>query len=90
MLSSLLVKNDRRVKTRQGYYGKQYDADTILNLLVSRVPKDAYAMIAVTNFDLYGSKWNFLYGLARLKQRVGVFSFARYDPHFWGDGEEMK
>ena len=47
-------------------------------------------MIAVTDSDLYGAKWNFLYGLARLKQRVGVFSFARYDPLFWGEGEELK
>ena len=37
-------------------------------------------MIAVTDVDIYSGKWNFLYGLAKLQLRVGVFSFARYDP----------
>ncbi len=85
VLPVLAVAGDRRVKARSRDHGKQYDANSILELLMPRVLRDAYALIAVSDFDIYSGTWNFLYGLAKLKQRVGVFSFARYDPHFWGD-----
>jgi len=40
---------------------------------------DAYAMISVTMTDLYPNpKWNYVFGMASFRQRVGVFSFARY------------
>ncbi|MEM7036157.1 MAG: archaemetzincin, partial [Bacteroidota bacterium] len=29
--------------------------------------------------------WNYVFGQASLKNRVGVFSFARYDPRFWNE-----
>ncbi|KPJ81179.1 MAG: hypothetical protein AMS17_19795, partial [Spirochaetes bacterium DG_61] len=29
--------------------------------------------------------WNFVFGQASLRERVGVFSFARYDPAFYGE-----
>ena len=36
-------------------------------------------MMGVTMTDLYPSPdWNFVFGMARIKNRVGVFSFARY------------
>ena len=35
--------------------------------------------------DLYPEpSWNFVFGMASLRERVGVFSFARYDPAFYG------
>lgn len=34
------------------------------------------------------SDWNFVFGKASLVDRVGVFSFARYDPRFWGEEEQ--
>ena len=34
--------------------------------------------------DLYPrDEWNFVFGLASIKDRTGVFSFARYDPRFF-------
>jgi archaemetzincin len=37
--------------------------------------------------DLYPDEsWNFVFGQASLRHRVGVYSFARYDPQFYGDG----
>jgi archaemetzincin len=34
--------------------------------------------------DLYPEpSWNFVFGQASLRERVGVFSFARYDPGFY-------
>jgi archaemetzincin len=35
--------------------------------------------------DLYpDSNWNFVFGQASPHDRVGVYSFARYDPRFYG------
>jgi len=35
--------------------------------------------------DLYPApSWNFVFGQAGLRERVGVFSFVRYDPTFYG------
>jgi len=55
----------------------------ILNELKGRVPKKAYCLIGLTMTDLYPNpKWNFVFGQASLRDRVGVYSFARYDPQF--------
>lgn len=35
--------------------------------------------------DLYPApEWNYVFGEATLVDRVGIYSFARYDPAFWG------
>lgn len=58
----------------------------ILKLLKKLLPKDAFCILAVTMEDLYPDpSWNFVFGMASLYERVGVFSFARYDPAFYGD-----
>lgn len=58
----------------------------LLRFLAGRVPTDAYALMAVTMVDLYpADDWNFVYGQATFVDRVGVQSFARYDPAFLGD-----
>ena len=31
------------------------------------------------------ASWNFVFGQASLNERVGVYSFARYDPAFYGE-----
>jgi len=64
----------------------QYHAGTILNCGKKFVPKDAYAMICILHDDLYPrDSWNFVFGLASLSDRIGVFSFARYNPVFFGE-----
>lgn len=58
----------------------------ILNLLVTRLPEDAFALLGVTMTDLYPDpSWNFVFGQASPRDRVGVYSFARYDPRFYGE-----
>ena len=38
--------------------------------------------------DLYPrDEWNFVFGLASIRDRTGVFSFARYDPKFFTHAE---
>ena len=55
----------------------------VLNdVLMSRRPKDAVAVLALTTSDLWpGEGWNFVFGQASLEARVGVWSLARFgDP----------
>jgi archaemetzincin len=58
----------------------------ILALLRRRLPADAFAVLGITLEDLYPEpSWNFVFGEADLRGRVGVYSFARYDPRFFSD-----
>jgi len=56
----------------------QTDAHQLLGLLASRVPDDALALAGMTDKDLYSGALNFVFGLASLEARVGVYSFYRY------------
>ena len=63
----------------------QYHAGKILESTKPLIPKDAYCMLTVTMQDIYPrDSWNFVFGLAALSERTGVFSFVRYDPLFQG------
>jgi len=58
----------------------------VLDFLKARVPADAFCVLAITMEDLYPEpSWNFVFGQASLHERVGVYSFARYDPAFYGE-----
>jgi archaemetzincin len=47
-------------------------------ILKPKRPKDAVAVLAITNEDLWpGEGWNFVFGQASLGERVGVWSTAR-------------
>jgi archaemetzincin len=75
LLQPVILKPSPRIKTR----GDQVNCTDLLNVLQTWVPKDACVLMAVTMKDLYpGPEWNFVFGVARLKRRCGVFSFARY------------
>jgi len=57
----------------------------LLDLLRNSLPDDAFALLGITMIDLYPDPhWNFVFGQASLSDRVGVYSFARYDPKFYG------
>jgi archaemetzincin len=63
----------------------QLDAHAMLHLLRRQLPVDAFALLGITMVDLYPDPaWNFVFGLASPADRVAVFSFARYDPRFYG------
>jgi len=58
----------------------------ILALLRKKLPQDAFCVLGITMEDLYpDSSWNFVFGQASIQARVGVYSFARYDPAFYGE-----
>jgi archaemetzincin len=81
-----LTMRDLAAHSRSRGTYRQYYTRDILDALRSRVPADAYCLIAVTTLDLYPDPdWNFVFGQATLSERVGVYSLARYDPAFFGD-----
>lgn len=58
----------------------------VLGILKREAPSDAFCTLAITMEDLYPHpSWNFVFGQASIPDRVGVFSFARYDPTFYGE-----
>jgi len=78
------VQGKRRV--HDVTHRRQLLAPDVLRWLVRRVPEDAYALMAITMEDLYPEpSWNFVYGMASLRERVGVQSFARQDAAFFGE-----
>ena len=67
-------------------HNRQILTGDVLNFLRTRVPSDAFCIIAITMEDLYPDpSWNFVFGQASLRERVGVYSLARYDPAFYGE-----
>ena len=72
---------EARLTTRIHFGKEQILAPAVLAFLKRRLPPDSFCMLAVTMTDLYPEpSWNFVFGMASLQERVGVFSFARYDP----------
>lgn len=71
-----------RITSRRNPAGGQQQLLTtdILTLLRRDLPGDAYCMLGITMIDLYPEpSWNFVFGQAALRERVGVYSFARYE-----------
>jgi archaemetzincin len=67
----------KRVSSNEG--NKQLLSTWVLDkFLKPQLPDDALAMIAFTSIDLWpGKGWNFVFGQASLRGRVGVWSIAR-------------
>ena len=64
---------------------RQLLSTDLLNFLRMDLPADAYCRLGITTVDLYPEpSWNFVFGQAYLKERTGVYSFARYEPKFYG------
>ena len=77
--------DDLGARSRPRATGEQLHAGDILSALEQRLPNDAFCLIALTVTDLYPQDdWQFVFGMARLRTRVGVYSFARYHPGFYG------
>ncbi len=56
-----------------------YTPNILDPILSPALPDDAVVMMAITAMDLYpGPSWNFVFGQARLKHRVGVSSIFRF------------
>jgi archaemetzincin len=85
----VVVASDRDLP-RKGRRGTgvhtQYHAGVILDDLSPRLPTTAICSLGITMGDLYPEpSWNFVFGLASLDKRVGVYSLARFFPAFTGE-----
>jgi archaemetzincin len=79
--------DDVRITTRRNptTHSRQLLTTDILSVLRNKIPDDAFCLLGITMEDLYPEpSWNFVFGQASLRERVGVYSFARYDPAFYG------
>jgi len=82
-----LALNNNSITSRINQYTKKRQILTgdVLTILQRNLPSDAFCVLAITMEDLYPEpSWNFVFGQASLRGRVGVYSFARYDPAFYG------
>ena len=67
------------------------NAGEILTEMAKSQPSDAFCVSAITMCDLYPrDEWNFVFGLARLGDGVGVYSLARYTPGIFEDEHSTK
>ena len=83
-----IALDDSKFTTRRNQYtgNPQVLTGDVLKFLKLRVVSDAFCILAITMADLYPEpSWNFVFGQATLRDRVGVYSFARYDPAFYGE-----
>ena len=81
-LGDLTARSRINVRTKK----RQLFAPDVLAWLKKRLPDDAFGLMAVTMEDLYPApSWNFVFGMASLKEGVGVQSLARHDPAFFGE-----
>ncbi|XP_013394167.1 archaemetzincin-2 [Lingula anatina] len=68
---------------------KQVNAEHILLHMLGLVQENSYCVAGITLCDLYPrEEWNFVFGLASLSSRCGVYSLARYLPGFGEEEEE--
>ena len=76
-LDDVIPAQARRVHPSWGV--RQIKSTYVLNkVLPPRLPDDAVALIAFTTSDLYPDEdWNFVFGQASLRNRVGVWSIFR-------------
>lgn len=74
---SLIPEDKKRVHPETG--DRQILAPYVIDdLLKPRMPKDAFAYVAFTSSDLWpGENWNFVFGLASMEDRIGVWSIYR-------------
>lgn len=65
---------------REGFTGRQILAGYIVDtMLVPEVPADGAVLLGLTAVDLYPQPdWNYVFGVANLKARAGVWSMARF------------
>ena len=76
-----LKELETRGHTRIARRGAQLDASAINNNLKQLLPADGFTLCGVTMRDIYKGDMNYLFGLAFMSSRVGIFSFHRHQPN---------
>lgn len=76
-LKQLEARGRTAIRSRR----KQVNAKDINDNLRALLPADGFTLCGVTMHDIYKSSMNYLFGLAFLTSKVGVFSFYRHQPN---------
>ncbi|MEO0292882.1 MAG: archaemetzincin [candidate division WOR-3 bacterium] len=86
-LNHIEIKNLKLTKRKNPYTNKeQFLTLDILAYLKKNLPRNAFCLVGITMEDLYPEpSWNFVFGQASILERVALYSFARYDPSFYGE-----
>jgi archaemetzincin len=72
-------------------YTQVHTAYFLRQALPRKLPDNAVTLVAVTMSDLYpGEGWNYVFGQALLRGRVGVYSLVRHFPEFWDEPDSME
>ena len=81
-----LPKRGLRTRRSGSKVWQQMHTEVLLDeVLAPNLPANAVCYLGVTMTDLYPEpSWNYVFGMATLDKRVGVYSLARYLPSFWG------
>ncbi len=87
LLPTLTIAVDQvTTRVREGTDRPQWLASDILKVLEPQLPPDAYCLLGVTLKDLFSHTTDtYVFGQATIKNRTGIFSFARFDPAFYDD-----
>ena len=87
LLPTLTIAEDQvTTRVREGTERPQWLASDILKILEPQLPPDAYCLLGITLSDLYSNTTpTYVFGIASIRNRTGVFSFARFDPDFYDD-----
>ncbi len=87
---ALTLKNvTSRDRTILGQRVTQYlTGDILRKVLAPALPRDAVCLQGITREDLYPEpSWNYVFGQASLRRRVGIYSLVRFQPEFWGQAK---
>lgn len=77
---------DFQITQRDRAGNRQYLTRDFLRVLPGLLPPDGYAILGITMHDLYPApERNWVFGQGSLLERVGIYSFARFDPQFWDE-----
>ncbi|MBI4613817.1 MAG: hypothetical protein HY720_09420 [Planctomycetes bacterium] len=85
--AAALPEKGRRVREDGRHRWSQHLTGVLMEeVLIPRLPRDAIVLLGITMADLYPDPdWNYVFGQANLRRRVGVYSLVRYAPEFWGE-----
>jgi archaemetzincin len=83
LMPALPDARELRARSRKHHGVEQLLSGDLLAALRDRIPPEAYGLVGVTMHDLFPApSWNYVFGEATFDERVGIYSFARYDPAF--------
>jgi archaemetzincin len=87
LLPTLTIAPDNvTTRVREGTHRPQWLAGDILKILEPQLAPDAYCLLGITLTDLFSNTTpSYVFGTASIRNRTGVFSFARFDPAFYDD-----